>query len=279
MIDTLPADKSTESNDRPTLFQVNGNKESQLTPLALLIFVAILFPLSAFKMPGLVIISWPVLGIFLWIAISLIRQSRQPWIVARKSRLELKLKVDNKTDSVLVPWENINSFELSQPYKDQLIINLLHPINVGSGINKLSRLTTSNEIYDIDPDDLLNKLSTYLNPAYANEHPYKYVPNVVPIKDRIAKSFFAFILILWAIYGAIANDLSLPTKRQAMHLHGVAMWLMCVAFVMTAANLISWVVDHYDQRDNERQYRTFRAYSKVIGYLLFGMALVSAIVQ
>ena len=279
MIDTSTVGKSTESIDLTQLFKVNGNKESILTPLVLLIFVAILIPLSAIKMPGLIIISWPVLGIFLWIAISLVKQSRQPWIVARKSILELKLKVDNKTDTLRMQWENINSFELSQPYKDQLIIKLLHPINVGSDKDSTTELTISNQFYDIDPDDLLIKLSTCLNPAYSSEHLYKYVPNKLPLKDRIAKSLFALILILWAIYGAIYNDLPLPTKRQAMHLHGVAMWLMCAAFVMTAANLISWVADHYDQRDNERKYRTFRAYSKVIGYLLFGIALVYVVFE
>jgi hypothetical protein len=275
-----PAERLIDAIDETELFKVNGNKESILTPFAFLIFVAILIPFSAIKMPELIIISWPVLGVFLWMAFSLCSKSLQPWIVARQSRLELKLKAaDNKPCTLVVPWENIKSFELSQPYKDKLIIKLIHSINVGSDKDSTSEIVISNEFYDIDPDVLLNKLSTRLNPSISSDHPYKYISNSLPLKERIFNSFIAIILFLYASYGVINNDLPLPTKRTPWHLHGIAMWIMCAALILAAANYISWVVDHYDQRDNERQYRTFRAYAKVTGYLFFGIALVYAVFQ
>lgn len=49
---------------------------------------------------------------------------------------------------------------------------------------------------------------------------------------------------------------------------------MYAAFLCAVANLLAVVIDHYDERPNERHYRTFARVTQILGWCLFGLALV-----
>jgi hypothetical protein len=263
-----------EPAERNLLFQVGCNKETLITSRIFLILMVSLFLISAYFMHSLILVVWPLLTPLLLWSISLVRTSRLPLIIARDTNLELS---KHATGTVIqpIPWSNILSFELSQPYKDQLIINLQDPIHV-KWQGKTSKISLASKSYGIDPDDLLIQLSACLNPSLRNATSGVYLPNHLSLRDRIGKISGSTILLAWATYGLVMNDFPMPTK-QPMHLHGIASWLMGVAFVLASINLLSWVLDHYDTRNNERAYRKFRSYTGVIGYLFFFTALVYSI--
>lgn len=63
-----------------------------------------------------------------------------------------------------------------------------------------------------------------------------------------------------------------------MSLSGVSAWIMYASFLCAVLNLLSVVVDHYDERDNEFSYKRFARFSQALGWTLFFLALLSTIV-
>lgn len=57
-------------------------------------------------------------------------------------------------------------------------------------------------------------------------------------------------------------------------MHGEPMWIMLGAFACAVANLLSIVIDHYDRRNNEINYRRFAKVTRILGWVLFGLAIV-----
>ena len=67
----------------------------------------------------------------------------------------------------------------------------------------------------------------------------------------------------------------MPGKRsKGILLHGAAMWVMASAFFCAAGVLLSDVVDHADERDNEWKYERFRLWAGKAGWTLFGLAIL-----
>jgi hypothetical protein len=107
-----------------------------------------------------------------------------------------------------------------------------------------------------------------------------FTPNSIPLKERVRRTLLAFVLILYGAIGVWIDDLYIPGKRsKGAHLHGPAAWIAYLAMLCGAAVLLSVVLDHYDRRDNEHKYETFRKHTKILAWTFLGLAVVSQLVQ
>lgn len=103
--------------------------------------------------------------------------------------------------------------------------------------------------------------------------------NHIPLRTRGMHILYSSALIAYGAYGIAVDHLYIPGKRtDGVVLHGAAAWIMYAAMLCASANLLSVVVDHYDRRNNETNYRAFAKWSEIAGWLLMVLALlVSAI--
>ena len=107
-----------------------------------------------------------------------------------------------------------------------------------------------------------------------------YTPNHIPAKERIGHIVFSMLLFCYGSYGVWVNDLYVPGKRsRGIHLHDVPAWIMYGAIITACLVMLSVVVDHYDHRNNETRYRLFARIGKYVGWGLFGLSLVMAIIR
>jgi len=108
----------------------------------------------------------------------------------------------------------------------------------------------------------------------------KYVPNKLPLRERMINKLFSIILIIYGGYGIYINDLYIPGKRgNGTHLHDEPALLMYGAFICGSLVMLSVVVDHYDERDNEHKYRAFARLFKVLGWGSFIASIIWSIAQ
>lgn len=102
-----------------------------------------------------------------------------------------------------------------------------------------------------------------------------HIPNHIPLSQRCWSAMGACALFLWGSYGIYTNDLVIPLRRRnRIHLHDEPALLMFAAFVCGAMVLISVIIDHYDERNNEHKYKKFSEAVGCIGWFLFGAALL-----
>jgi hypothetical protein len=103
-----------------------------------------------------------------------------------------------------------------------------------------------------------------------------YTPNHISTKERTQCILFSVGLLIYGTIGVVRDDLYIPGKRsRGMHFHGIPCWIMYFAFLFAAANLISVVVDHYDSRNNETNYKKFANLTRRIGWVLFITAIIA----
>lgn len=108
----------------------------------------------------------------------------------------------------------------------------------------------------------------------------RYIPNHIPIRDRIEYLCVSVVLLSYGGYGIWVNDIYLPRKRfRGIHLHDVPAWVMFGAILCACVMMISVVADHYDTRDNEHQYRAVADACKYLGLGLFAVALFLALLR
>jgi hypothetical protein len=101
-----------------------------------------------------------------------------------------------------------------------------------------------------------------------------YTPNHIPREARLGYILFSVLLFAYGTYGVWVNDLYLPVKRsRAVHLHDVPAWVMYGATLCACLVMLSVVVDHYDRRNNEYNYRLFADVFRIIGWGLFILSL------
>lgn len=109
-------------------------------------------------------------------------------------------------------------------------------------------------------------------------HAYVHSPNRIPVGTRWKYILQSFFLIGYGTFGVWIGDLYVPGKRgEGVHLHGVPMLFMYIAMLSASANMISVIIDHYDLRNNEHDYREFAKVTAVLGWSLFFVALLLAI--
>lgn len=98
----------------------------------------------------------------------------------------------------------------------------------------------------------------------------KYIPNKIPFKERMMNKILSIILLAYGGYGIYINDLYISGKRgNGVHLHDEPALVMYAAFICGCLVMLSVVVDHYDERDNEKKYKRFAKAFKYLGWSLF----------
>ncbi len=123
----------------------------------------------------------------------------------------------------------------------------------------------------------INYLPPGYDPSKSGVSPF-YIPNRIPLSERILNTVSAVFLLAYGTYGIYVNDLYIPGKRsKGVHLHDVPAWIMYGAFICACLVLISEVIDHYDTRNNEHVYHRFANICKYLGWGFFGLSMFAAI--
>jgi hypothetical protein len=100
-------------------------------------------------------------------------------------------------------------------------------------------------------------------------------PNHIPPGERTVNIIASGILFLYGTFGVIIDDLYIPGKRRpGTHFHGEPAWILYAAFLCAVANMMSVVIDHYDKRNNETNYKLFARVTQTLGWTLFILALL-----
>lgn len=120
-----------------------------------------------------------------------------------------------------------------------------------------------------DADGILNDQQ----PTEKNNN--DYTPNHIPASVRIESVVLSLFLIGYGAVSWYQDDMFLPAKSGGFFIHGLALKLMCFAMICAAFNLAAVVLDHYDQRNNERNYVIFSKITRAIGWALFVLALAA----
>ena len=107
-----------------------------------------------------------------------------------------------------------------------------------------------------------------------------YTPNHIPANERILNLVFSILLAGYGAYGVFVNDLYIPGKRsKGIHLHDVPAWIMYAAIICACLVMLSVIVDHYDKRNNETNYKLFANIFRYLGWGFFVLSLVMAIIR
>lgn len=105
-----------------------------------------------------------------------------------------------------------------------------------------------------------------------------YTPNQIPRAERLLNILYAVVIIAFGAIGLTTGELLLPGKRTSspngLALHGLPALAMYAAMICACAVLLSVVVDHYDRRNNEINYRRFAQIGKILGWSFFFLSLV-----
>ncbi|WP_299775945.1 hypothetical protein [uncultured Pseudoteredinibacter sp.] len=103
----------------------------------------------------------------------------------------------------------------------------------------------------------------------------KYIPNKISLAERLWNIALSALLLIYGGYGIYINDLYLPARTgSGLSLHDGPAILMFGAFACGALVMLSVVVDHYDERDNEYKYQVFARVFKYLAWSLFAAALI-----
>jgi cbb3-type cytochrome oxidase subunit 1 len=103
-----------------------------------------------------------------------------------------------------------------------------------------------------------------------------YKPNRIPLSERIAYIFFSILIFAYGTAIVIFDDFTVTNRRGGVviHLHGIPVWVLYGAMLSVVALLISMVLDHYDKRDNEKNYRQFAKIAVILAISLFVLAIL-----
>lgn len=114
-------------------------------------------------------------------------------------------------------------------------------------------------------------------PTYHPPVKLRYTPNKIVRGERVIAVLGTMFLLGYGAWGLMTDGIYLPGARgrrpHGMHLHGLSAWVMFGAFLCLAAVMLSAVVDHYDERDNEASYKTFTSWSTALMLALFALAV------
>jgi len=103
----------------------------------------------------------------------------------------------------------------------------------------------------------------------------RYVPNKIDSSTRTWNIILSTCLLAYGTLGVSRDDIYIPGKRYSgTHFHGEPAWLLYAAMVCASLNLLSVVADHYDQRNNEINYKFFARATYLLGWMLFVLALI-----
>lgn len=102
-----------------------------------------------------------------------------------------------------------------------------------------------------------------------------YRPNHIPEEHRTRNILFSLFLIIYGTIGVIIDDIFIFSKRsRGIHLHGLPCKVMYGAMLFGAISLLTVVIDHYDKRNNETNYRFIEKSTRYIAWFLFFLSFI-----
>lgn len=108
-----------------------------------------------------------------------------------------------------------------------------------------------------------------------NDAPAPYTPNHIPAGQRWLYGVLSAAAIAYGSYGIWWDDIFIPGKRSSgIHFHGLAAWLVFAGILCLAANFLSVIIDHFDTRNNETNYRLFARVTAWAGWISYISALL-----
>lgn len=108
----------------------------------------------------------------------------------------------------------------------------------------------------------------------------QYTPNEVNPILRFFYILTSIVIILIGVNGLINDDLYIKIGyKPGIHFTGNAAIIMFFSLVCLIANLISFVIDHYDRRRNEKYYKKFRKWTEILGWVTFVLAILIQLTQ
>lgn len=134
---------------------------------------------------------------------------------------------------------------------------------------------------EVNPKSSLEELDDVVSAARAHRREVDaregqlHIPNHIPAKERVGNVLLSLVLFGYCTFGALHDDIYIPGKRSnGVHMHGVPMWVIYGAMLAAVTNMLSVVVDHYDVRANELNYKRISRFTQVLGWILFILAFV-----
>jgi hypothetical protein len=107
--------------------------------------------------------------------------------------------------------------------------------------------------------------------------PARYQPNSISLSVRILCVIWFLALVFYGITELAIGHFYLPLKRSYFLLDGFPVVLVAFAFFLWSIPALLTLIDHYDKRDNEADYRYFKKACWLIGTFFFFIAPLSAI--
>lgn len=99
-------------------------------------------------------------------------------------------------------------------------------------------------------------------------------PNHISIGDRVVNIILSIIIFAYGTHGVLTDDFYIIGRHRGTHFHGEPTWILYGAFLCAVANLMSVVADHYDKRDNVKNYKLFARLTQIASWTLFILALL-----
>lgn len=114
----------------------------------------------------------------------------------------------------------------------------------------------------------------YIIEQIGNQTKETYKPNKIPTLSRIFYTISSLFLFTYATFGLVHDDIFIPGKRsRGIHFHGLAAEIVYISLILIICNMISIIIDHYDKRDNEINYKKFAALTSFTAWIIFIIAL------
>jgi len=108
----------------------------------------------------------------------------------------------------------------------------------------------------------------------------KYIPNKFTLKERTINLLLSLVIIVYGTVGLTENDIYIPGKRgRGIHFYGFTAFLVYVAMMVVSISMLSVIVDHYDERDNERKYKSIKSAATALAVSLFILAVFLKILE
>ena len=107
----------------------------------------------------------------------------------------------------------------------------------------------------------------------------EFQANHISLQERIRNIFISAFLIFYGAISVANNEFYFPLKRsitegeRSLIIYGeIPCWIMFASFLFAAINLLTVVVDHYDKRNNEINYKQFSRITFYTAITLFFIA-------
>lgn len=119
--------------------------------------------------------------------------------------------------------------------------------------------------------------SSCYTPIRSSAAPEDYIPNVIPLRERMASIFIFVILLGLSAYAIIYQHVEMPIggRRHASlyEFNGYEITVPVICFAFAMIGFLSSFVDHYDKRQNEHIYRAVRRYCLTIAFFLYVVSI------